>query len=140
MSSKPIFSFPYQQEISGTLGKSLRPRLPLQLKTKSGKWVTVSLYVDTGADISMLPKSTSDILGINLKSGNEVIVVGLAGELIRAYLHDLECKIEGSDPFTMKFAISEKETVVPILGREGIFQRFNVRFNNLASQVELDPL
>ncbi|MGC8601485.1 MAG: hypothetical protein ACP5GO_04835 [Thermoprotei archaeon] len=140
MSGRPVFSFPYQQEISGILGKSLRPRIPLQIKTKSGKWVTVSLYLDTGADISILPKSMSDILGVNLKSGNEVIVVGLAGELIRAYLHDIECKIEGSEPFTIKFAISEKESIVPILGREGIFQRFNVRFNNVASQVELDAI
>lgn len=122
------------------LGKSLRPRLPLQVKNRSGKWVTLSLYVDTGADISILPKSTADIVGVSLKSGDEVIVVGLAGELIRAYLHDLECRLENSAPFSMKFAISEKESVVPVLGREGFFQKFNMHFNNRLNQIEIEPI
>lgn len=122
------------------LGKSLRPRLPVQVKGKRGNWVTISLYLDTGADISILPKSSADILGIPLRSGSEVIVVGLAGELIRAYIHELECKLGDFEPLSAKFAISEKETVVPVLGREGFFQRFNFKFNNQNQTVEVEKL
>jgi len=140
LTEKNPFSFSYQQEISGVLGKSLRPRIPIQLKTKTNAWITISLYVDTGADISILPKSTIDILGVNLKSGNEVIVVGLAGELIRAYIHELECRLEGTETFKIRFAISEKESVVPALGRDGFFQKFNFHFNNKDQTVQLEKI
>ncbi|MDP7975202.1 MAG: aspartyl protease family protein [Thermoprotei archaeon] len=132
--------FPYQEELSGVLGRALRPRVPLQLKTGNGTWTTISVYVDSGADITLLPRSAADILGLRLKSGNEVIMAGLSGELVRSYIHQVEAKVGNLPSFTMKVGIAEKESQVPVLGREGFFDRFRVTFDPSSKSTKLSPL
>jgi hypothetical protein len=60
-------------------GYIYRPFVEIYLKIKESQWFRVSTYADSGADITIFPKSVSDILGLKLQNGQENIVTGVGG-------------------------------------------------------------
>ena len=49
-----VFSYKEEQLVQGTI---LRPVAEVFLKTNSNKWIEFHPYIDSGADITMIPLS-----------------------------------------------------------------------------------
>ena len=75
----------------------------MYLKTKEGEWFKVSPYADSGADITILPKSVCEILGLRLQDGQESVVTGVGG-------------------------FAKREDIPYLLGRTDILNHFNILF------------
>ena len=56
------FSFPYKKEPSTLFGYIYRPVVEIYLKIKEQEWFKISAYADSGADITIFPKSVCEIL------------------------------------------------------------------------------
>lgn len=61
--------FPYQKEKSKIFGEIYRPVINFEIKTKFG-WIPVLAYIDSGADVTLLPMSFIRALGIKVEEGD----------------------------------------------------------------------
>lgn len=103
------------------------PIIPITIIHK-GKKVNTSAIVDSGASISIFNSSFGRALGISIESGEKRIFQGASAKLV-GYIHEvkiavaykeIECKVAFSDELSTSFNL---------LGREGIFDKFNISFN-----------
>jgi hypothetical protein len=108
----------------------LLPIIPITILNEK-IWV----YVDSGAMFSILHTDTAKRMGINLQDGRlQMIVVG-DGSYIPTYLHDLVLRL-GEFEVTAPIGFSERLGVgFNILGRKGIFDQFQVCFNDHTRKV-----
>lgn len=107
---------------------------------KDGHFRLFTLYVDSGAAISVLTASDAMRLGINLAEGEPTDLFGISGS-IKAYIHPLEAKIGEINKFVsneIKFparvAFSVSDQTPRLLGRADIFFKFLISFRELTQK------
>ncbi len=129
--------FPYQREKSSLFGEIYRPIAELEVETRAG-WMTLLAYIDSGADISILPASFLKAFGVTV--GEEEIweVRGIGGAKVPVIMKDVRMKV-GQQVFDSKIAIALVEDVPYILGREGVFDKFEICFRQKEKIVEFKP-
>lgn len=103
-----------------------RPNAVVTVSNK-GQSYTLDMLVDSGADISIIPKVTGESLGLEIKSEKEIETIGGIGGSIPIVIREIDLKI-GSEEFSAKIGWSLEEDIIPILGREDIFDRFHIEF------------
>lgn len=121
-------SFPYKKEVSKVFGYIHRPVVEIYLRTKEGKWFRVSTYADSGADITIFPKSVSDILGLKLQDGKESTVTGVGGQEVKIFIHTITVTI-GDEELEIRAGFAEREDVPYLLGRTDILTHFSILFD-----------
>lgn len=122
----PEFKFPYiAQPYMDTTGKLVREYRPYVLVSLS-KWRRQTLQfpaiVDSGADFNLFPARLLDILGTELQSGQKRYVYGVGDHKVTTFTHRLNMTI---NDHTFKTQIDfSNDQHVPLLGREGFFDKF----------------
>jgi hypothetical protein len=95
----------------------------------------VWVYVDSGAMFTILKADEADRLGINWQKGQSQMIVVGDGSFIPTYIHDLSIQI-ADWRITAPIGFSERLGVgFNILGRRGIFDQFQVCFNDHIREV-----
>jgi hypothetical protein len=95
----------------------------------------VWVYVDSGAMFTILKAGEADRLGINWQKGQSQMIVVGDGSFIPTYIHDLSIQI-ADWRITAPIGFSERLGVgFNILGRRGIFDQFQVCFNDHIREV-----
>ncbi len=85
------------------------------------------MLVDSGADISLLPKSVGDELGLEIEHEERIhSIQGLGGKVPVIY-RNLIIKI-GKEEFSSKVGWVLIDGFPPILGREIVFNKFHIEF------------
>lgn len=130
---RQIFPYPYKEKESGIFGKTKRPLIDLRIFSETRRnWLLVAeVLADTGADISILPRTIGEELVSDIKKGRYLEIRGITpGAYTEVFIHNLICKIGESFKFKAPFAIADSDDVPPILGRfkgldlfEAIFYR-----------------
>lgn len=116
--------FPYRKERSSTFGVIYRPVAKVILEDKFDQW----LYVDSGADITLIPLSVGDLIGLHrLKQDRLQKIMGVGKSSVPIILKTTSMRI-GSVSFRARVAWSQVEDVPPLLGRTDVFRRFHVTF------------
>src|SRR5919109_2473918 len=125
----PFIEFPY------TLHKGyLMPIIPITIQNHK-VWV----YVDSGATFSMVNAGEARDMGIDWQSGRQQMVVVGDGSFIPVFIHDVPVEIGGTR-LTIPIGFSERLGVgFNLLGRSGVFNRFEVCFNDHTRKVTLQP-
>ena len=92
-------------------------------------------FVDSGATFTIFSTDDANRIGIDWKNGaSQMIVVG-NGSFILTYIHNLSIQI-GEWQITAPIGFSERLGVgFNILGRKGIFDQFQVCFNDRTRKV-----
>lgn len=114
-----MLKFPYKEKESGIFGKTKRPLIDLYIFSEIKKdWLFVSdVLADTGADISILPRTIGESVIKDAKKGKYLEIRGITpGAYTEVFIHNLLCKI-GKFEFKTQFAIADSDDVPPILGR-----------------------
>jgi len=122
--------FPYSQEESNLFESVMRPRVNLQLYSEVlSQWISIDdVLADTGADLSLLPKSLGILLVGNIRQGKRFRITGLVSTSIRYfYLHAIKVKL-GTREFDSVFAIAARDDIPPTLGRIGGLDRMNIEY------------
>lgn len=123
------YTFPYRREFSTLIGEIYRPIATVYLQARNKRWIGFTLYVDSGADITLLPKSACKGLGYSLKAGEPGYVGGITRGRIKVYIHEINMKL-GEEVFKAKVAFAQTENVPPLLGRTDVFDHFKVCYDN----------
>lgn len=115
----PIIEFPYSFHKG-----YLMPIVPI---TISGHKVWV--YVDSGATFSIFHSDTANRLDIDIHTGKKQMIVVGDGSFIPVYFHSLPLEI-GEFKLQAPIGFSERLGVgFDLLGRKGIFDNFQICFN-----------
>lgn len=123
-------SFRYRKQESRIFGKILRPLIDLEiLSYVRQRWIRVeNVLADTGADISLLPRSIGELVVRSVAKGKHIQVGGIVPETsLDVHLHDLKFRIDDII-FRLPVGIGPSDTVPPILGRVKGLDLFNARF------------
>lgn len=130
--------FPYQKEKSALFGQILRPIIKFEIKTKIG-WVIVMGYLDSGADITLLPLSFTKILGIKIEDEEVKEIRGIGDSAVSVIIKELEIKI-GDVILKANIGIALIEEVPYLLGRKDIFNKFRIMFDEYNEKIFLEKV
>ncbi|MDI6860265.1 MAG: hypothetical protein QMC85_07205 [Methanocellales archaeon] len=118
--------FPYQKEVSELFGEIFRPIVEFEIETKIG-WISVLGYIDSGADVTLLPRSFISPLGIKVEEEIKE-VRGIGEGKVPIIIKQVKMKL-GNKNFDAKVAIALIEDIPYILGREDVFDQFKICFD-----------
>lgn len=103
------------------------PFVPITL-SRLGKSVPAEALIDSGSPYSLITKEVGDILGLKTR-GAPTKICGIGGQETLVYPTDIDTELSGRK-FAFKFYLPFKKSGTPltILGRDSIFEEFEVKF------------
>ena len=107
----------------------------LTLTRTDGTQVNLIAEVDSGAAITLLPRSVANLLGVEWSSGQPIALGGVGGQTFTAYVHMIEAYIGETYVPELPIAIAPTEDFPPLLGRLGLYDVANVAMNNDSASV-----
>lgn len=124
-----MIKYDWNDEYSESFGVVKRPVAEIHIKDKNNIWRAITMYIDSGADISIIKKSFGELFGHNIKKGRKIRLKGIGKEEVIAYVHKMDLLI-GTHEIRIEAAIAENEDVPNVLGRMDIFHSFEIHFKN----------
>ncbi len=120
-------SFDFREEESRIFGPVLRPVAEIFF-ISNDREVLESVYVDSGADVTLIPKSVGDILGLTIEKSDQITEVKGVGERgVPIIIKKLKLRI-GEKEFETRIAWALIEEVPLLLGRMDVFNLFDISF------------
>lgn len=119
--------FRYREESLG-LGQGivLRPVADVFLRSSAGAWIEFHPYIDSGADVTMVPLSLGKLLGLHVLDDHVEQIGGIFGSV--PVIYDRATMRIGAEEFFVKMAWALIEDVPPLLGRADVFDIFDITF------------
>ncbi|UCE74260.1 MAG: hypothetical protein JSV56_00770 [Methanomassiliicoccales archaeon] len=112
--------------ISPALGEISRPIADISIQTVSGKWIKFRPFIDSGADISIIPHSVGKYLGFEMED-KIVEFGGVSGKHLPVIIKKMKMRI-GDIELEPRVGWALIEEAPPLLGRLDIFDKFNITF------------
>lgn len=88
-----------------------------------------AFQIDSGAVVSLLRRSSAELLGVVLESGRRVELGSVGGATINAYVHELETRFDEHTLISIPYAIADTEFVPNLLGRHEVLSRLQIHFD-----------
>jgi len=121
-----MIEFEYRQERLRTGEIILRPVAKAYLMRREGEWIAEYFYVDSGADYTLIPYRMGRFLGLE-EIASEIKEMRGIGGVIAVRFADVPMRIE-TYQFDCTIAWAQIERVPFLLGREKVFEHFDVIF------------
>ncbi len=119
--------FAFRKEESNLFGSIYRPVARLTVIHRNHR-IPQLFYVDSGADVTLIPKSIGDLLGLRLLSPLEIQEIKGIGERgVPIVIRRLHLEV-GSKAFPARVAWCLLEEVPLLLGRLDCFRLFSITF------------
>jgi hypothetical protein len=131
-------SFKYKTVKRPDGSTSKTPSIPITLVGTSTRFDSIAL-IDSGADISAIPKEIAELLGINI-NGKVISAFGIGGKVdsVESKMNIIVEKGHEHYPLEIPVKIILGEYDFPILlGREGFFNNFVISFHQKDQKVVL---
>lgn len=117
------------------------PFINIKLRNKNSKLINAIALIDSGADISVIPKDLANILGLNEKENTKGITQGIGGDVKvrRSYINVIVSgKNEKYNLFIPVLILQDYNQDIPILlGRNGFFENFHITFQQNKKKIKL---
>ncbi len=114
------------------------PVVNIALKSKKNT-VELKAFIDTGASYCLVHADVTEILGIDLETGEKTEMILGDGNILTVYLHEIEVSVGGVE-FKARVGFSKGLGIgFDIIGRKGIFDKFKVCFNERDKEIEFIP-
>ena len=122
-------TFEFEKVSSPIFGTVYRPVAWVEFWSKTQRqWIGIWMVVDSGADYSLLPGYMSGYLGINLLNDCKGFsTFGIGGKENVFLLEKAKIKL-GTWEITAPVGFLERDTVPPLLGRQGFMEKFATLF------------
>ena len=129
--------FEFRQEKSKHFGTILRPVATVKL---FGEFpVKEIFYVDSGADLTIIPRSVGELLELDLKERDIIDLYGVGEGALSVAIKKIEMEI-GDTRITARIGWALTERVPLLLGRLDIFDKFQITFDARKRFIEFSPL
>ena len=117
-----------------------RPLVAVTVFVPGQPSVLFDALVDTGADVSLFPKSIADRLGLDLSQRPDVTVFAAVGGQCYYRLHEVQLELRRPpDVFQWTAAVGfvDREMSYAILGTRGFFQFFDLTYSHRRQLIEI---
>lgn len=115
-----------------------KPTIKITLYGRTKTPIDVIALLDSGADVSIIPKGLAEYLNLNLKDKD--ISKGIGGEItIWNTLVNIRVQ-RGHENYLFKnipIQVAEDDTIPIILGRSGFFEKFKITIDEKNHKVRL---
>ena len=128
-----MLHFRYKKEIDRSGKAIFRPIADVWFKTSMGGWIELHPYIDSGADISLVPFSFGKLLGWKKIALTTEQIGGIGGS-IEVLPIKWPIKI-GPDVLIATIGWAQDENVPALLGRQNIFDFFEIRFRQKTKEI-----
>jgi hypothetical protein len=125
MSSMLVFPYGITLEENGHL--HVFPAAEVGFPAQDGGWFTLFLLVDSGAVTSALPQQDASAFGIDPETGRARAIAGIGGVAMKAWEHVVRSRLR-DELLDIPLIFLDSDTAPRVLGREGIFDRFTIIF------------
>lgn len=99
------------------------------------------MLIDSGADYCIFHARVGEQLGLKIKDGRILKFFGTSGESQRAYFHKVTFKIGGhAHTCQVGFSYDLDKLAYGILGQDGFFDKWTVKFEYQKENVELKEI
>lgn len=123
-----MIKFRYRKESSMITGTVLRPVADVILEANN-RVVEVVMYIDSGADITMISLETGKALGFKQNPDDEILEIkGVSGSGVPYLLKNVDIRLNGKS-LNIRLAWALIEEVPLLLGRLDIFPKFRITFD-----------
>ncbi len=120
--------FDFREEKSGLFGAVKRPVAKVTLINKDNK-IPQILYVDSGADITLVPRSVGEILDLDDPKPSEIIdIKGIGEKGVPIVLRSVTIQLVDIN-INARIGWALIEDVPLLLGREDFFKYFDIIFS-----------
>lgn len=124
-------TYKYDKITDGEVNK--HPVCIVTFKNSEGN-VDLKMLVDSGADITLLPKWAGEML--NLQRTELKYIGGIAGR-VGYYINYVNINLANKN-LTIPVAWSTQDTVPLLLGRQGVFDKFVITFNESKGEINFN--
>lgn len=107
--------------------------LTVHVRTRWG-YQAYRFLIDTGADLSLIPRSMAGDLDIDLARCVEDRCIGIEGHPVTVHQATMDLRI-GDVDVPVRCSISSSDTIPFLLGRADVFSRFSITFDNRAKRI-----
>ena len=122
-----------------SLGEILRPIADVVLESKGFK-IEVPMYIDSGADISMIPLNLGKSLGFKQEKSDIIREIkGVSGAGIPYIVKKVGLILNG-ERLMIRIAWALVEQVPILMGRTDIFNKFRIVFNERKKYIDFEKL
>jgi hypothetical protein len=119
--------FAFRKEQSGLFGSILRPVARVILINGHNR-VPEILYVDSGADVTLISKSIGDLLGLKITQRDQFQEIkGIGERSVAMVVKEIHIQI-GAQIIPSRISWALTEDVPLLLGRVDIFHLFDITF------------
>lgn len=117
-----------------------RPIIPIKIFGPKGS-VTIDALIDSGADRSLFNIEIASEIGLDLKRCPVEKFSGIEAGVLLARIYKIPVQILGMDEkIEIPVGFTESKGVVAILGQEGFFDAYRVKFERNRGIIEITPL
>jgi hypothetical protein len=116
---------------------SLRPVIRIDFDTTNGTMGYLVL-IDSGADYCIFHADIGEALGLKVTKGKALVFSGISGQKQKAYFHKIAFKIGGIEHCCWAgFSYDLDAMNYGILGQDGFFDKWSIKFEYKKENVEL---
>ncbi len=132
--------YKYKEMTSNIAGKIKRPVGRIQLwSSKLNRWIKVEGFIDSGADITLIPFGLGRMLGFNIDESNVKVLGGVGEGRVSVCIVTAKVKI-GDNEFNARIGWAFDNKVPTLIGRMDIFDRFNITFKEREGKIIFEPV
>ena len=104
------------------------PYVIVRLEHRTNHKDIISL-IDSGADLCLFHSDIGKLIGIDIKSGPELVFEGVSGARATAYLHRINLTVRGMSGITLDAGFTDSIAVgTGLLGQQGFFEQLDLSF------------
>ena len=132
--------YKYRRE-SGKLKEFVyRPVADIEILGNDGLWYYVTAYIDSGADISLIPYSLGLSMGFKMSAQRIIELEGVGGKAIPITVIKTKVKFSESLIYDVEVGWALIDGVPILLGRHTIFDKFNITFKEKEGKIIFEPV
>jgi len=117
--------FRYRKQKSKVFGEIYRPMAEVALIGE--REVRETFYIDSGADVTLIPRSVGELLGLEFEEKEIIDMYGVGKSVISVVIKKIRMRF-GEKEIPVRIAWALTEEIPLLLGRVDVFDPFHIIF------------
>jgi hypothetical protein len=130
-----MITFPFKKRQPKRLGEVLKPLIPVRLVGPESS-ETVLMLLDSGADLSLIPYSVGEAIGLEPDMSRRSEIQGVGEGSVPYILSRVQISI-GATEVPVRIGWTLIEEVPLLLGRLDVFRHFAIEFRTFENKILL---